>query len=273
MIKFFKNKKQLESTSIPEDTTSTPISIPPNDKLPKEEFVKLPLDELTVYKEALNYVVARTSPNSVNDIEILYPINVPKEFVNHPESEKIEIIKDHQITNINELSGEEEAILHAIYSKQVIRQEDSPLYHCLLRQVYNDFIIGEAKRISLVGEPLIIIHTLQMETELRRTGTFSNTWHFGFEGRDYRWKPTLFGSKDSDLICELIEYDLSLVGSGIGKKKKKEVIASLKRKHEDWNMIGDLCILKNAWRDVRDHRSLEIVLVLCCLIMLDIIES
>ncbi|CAG8641987.1 17660_t:CDS:1 [Funneliformis caledonium] len=272
MSTIIRNKKQSETETISEHTTSTL----PGDKLPKEECLKLSLDELAVFKEALNYVVVRTSPNSVNDIEILYPINIPKEFVVNPELEKVEIIKDdkkdvvNQIVNIPELSGEEEPILHAIYSKQVIRHGDSPLYHSILRQVYNDFIIGEAKRISLVGEPLIIIHTLQMETELRRTGTFSNTWHFDFEGRDYRWKPTLYGSKDSDLICEIIEYDLSSV---IRRKKKKEVVATLKRKHEDWNMIGDLCILTNAWRDVRDHRSLEIVLVLCCLIMLDIIES
>jgi len=78
--------------------------------------------------------------------------NYPKEFVNNPETEKLEIIGDN---NKNEkdidkpvmLSGEQQQILHEIYSKQIIKSKNSP-YQCTLKQLYNDYIIGEATRIS-----------------------------------------------------------------------------------------------------------------------------
>jgi len=38
-------------------------------------------------------------------------------------------------------------------------------------------------------------------------------------------------------------------------------------------MIGDLQILEKAWQNVKQHRDLEILLVISCLIMLDIIET
>jgi len=50
-------------------------------------------------------------------------------------------------------------------------------------------------------------------------------------------------------------------------------VATLKRKSENWEMIGDLHILENAWQDVKNHRDLEIILVIGCLIMLDVIET
>ncbi|PKC74600.1 hypothetical protein RhiirA1_408849 [Rhizophagus irregularis] len=293
MLKFFGSKKQATSatekqhktTATASTTTSTtidPISIPGDNKIipelaPLEEnqFIE---NDLFMFNKALNYVVVRTSPNS-NDIEILHPITVPKEFIINPETEKLEIIEDN---NKNEkdidkpviLSGEQQQILHEIYSKQIIKSKNSP-YQCTLKQLYNDYIIGEATRISSVGEPIITIHTPHLETKLRRTGALSNTWHFNFEEKDYRWKPTSLGAKDSDLICELIEYEVPpyTSSSGIGKKKKKELVATLKRKSENWDMIGDLQILEKAWQNVKQHRDLEILLVISCLIMLDIIET
>jgi hypothetical protein len=305
MLKFFGSKKQaateeqrkkIATASTITNTTSDPISIPGDNKFVPELAITPPAEEhhfeendLVMFKAPLNYVVVRTSPNS-KDIEILHPITVPKEFVNSPETEKLEIIKDNKNENDSKndndnknekdkdkpvmLSGEQQQILHEIYSKQIIKSK-SLQYQCTLKQIYNDYIIGEAKRVSSVGEPVITIHTPHVETELRRTGALSNTWHFNFEGKDYRWKPTLLGAKDSDLICELIEYEVPpyTSSSGIGKKKKKEAVATLKRKSESWDMIGDLHILENAWQDVSKHRDLEILLVISCLIMLDIIET
>ncbi|GBB95279.1 hypothetical protein RclHR1_02500028 [Rhizophagus clarus] len=293
MLKFFGSKKQATSTtekqhkttaaaSTTTNTTLDHVPIPDDNKIIPELAITPPLEgnrfeenDSFMFKEALNYVVVRSSPNS-NDIEILHPIAVPKEFVNNPETENLEIVEDNKNEKEKDkpvmLSGEQQQILHEIYSKQIIKSKNS-LYQCTLKQIYNDYIIGEAKRISSVGEPVITIHTPQLETELRRTGALSNTWHFKFEGRDYRWKPTLLGAKDSDLICELIEYEISPYASSSVKKKKREAVATLKRKSENWDMIGDLQILKNAWQGVEKHRNLEILLVIGCLVMLDIIET
>ncbi|CAJ0847220.1 8224_t:CDS:2 [Entrophospora sp. SA101] len=185
-----------------------------------------------------------------------------------------------------------EPIFYTIYSKSI---SNSPLYHCVLKQVYNELIIGEAKRISLVGEPIITIRSKAffLEAELRRTGAFSNTWHFDFEGKDYRWKPAQLGAKDCDLVCELVEYDispspntttpkfLSFSSSVISPspKKNKIKIATLSRNSSnsndsnDRNAIGELTIFKEAWLDVKEHRALEVLLLLGCMVMLDVIET
>src|SRR6266511_2611665 len=130
--------------------------------------------------------------------------------------------------------------------KIIIGSNNSPFYNCVLKQAYNDIIIGEVKRVSLVGEPTITIrsNTFFLKAELRRTGVFSNTWHFGFEGKDYRWKPLQLGAKDYDLACELIEYDISIKTSssadnaiitpkfltfGYSSRKNKKKIATLSR--------------------------------------------
>ncbi|RIA94967.1 ATP11 protein [Glomus cerebriforme] len=275
-----KQIKTVTAASTTATTTTEPISIPSDNKIKVPELAITPPQdylEENLFKEALNYVIVRTSPNSINDIEVLHPINVPKEYAISPETEKLEIIKDDKNEikkdKLEVLSGEEVTILHAIYFKQLINSKNTP-YQCTLKQLYNDYVIGEAKRISSVGEPTITIHTPQLETELRRTGALSNTWHFTFEEKDYRWKPTLLGAKDSDLICELIEYEIPFASSsGSCKKKNKEVVATLKRKSESWDSIGDLRILENAWFDVKNPRDLEIILVIGCLIMLDVIEA
>ncbi|CAG8800158.1 13661_t:CDS:1, partial [Cetraspora pellucida] len=84
--------------------------------------------------------------------------------------------------------------------------------------------------------------------------------------KDYRWRPSVFGAKDCDLICEWIEYEVqpSLIGSA--KKKNKVIIASLKRPEQltkdNWDVVGNLTITKTAWENVKEPRSLEIILVL-----------
>ncbi|CAG8798534.1 7597_t:CDS:1, partial [Racocetra fulgida] len=108
------------------------------------------------------------------------------------------------------------------------------------------------QQVSPSGEPTITIKSeclIGADTEFRRTGSISNTWHFDFEGKDYRWRPSVFGAKDCDLICEWIEYEMqpSLIGSA--KKKNKVIIASLKRPEltkDNWDVIGDLTITKTA---------------------------
>src|SRR6266498_5469953 len=125
MLKFFGNKKQSAAASISENSTFDKV-IPELEITPPTEEPPLCINnsEEIEFKETLNYVVVRTSQNSTSDIEILYPINVPKEFVNNPGTEKLKIInedkkeKDKAETVIveddkKELSGEEEPILHA----------------------------------------------------------------------------------------------------------------------------------------------------------------
>ncbi|CAH1757549.1 14561_t:CDS:2, partial [Entrophospora sp. SA101] len=176
-----------------------------------------------------------------------------------------------------------------IFDKDVFT--DSLTYHLARASPFS----GEAKRISLVGEPIITIRSKAffLEAELRRTGAFSNTWHFDFEGKDYRWKPAQLGAKDCDLVCELVEYDispspntttpkfLSFSSSVISPspKKNKIKIATLSRNSSnsndsnDRNAIGELTIFKEAWLDVKEHRALEVLLLLGCMVMLDVIET
>ncbi|CAG8469879.1 16993_t:CDS:1 [Dentiscutata erythropus] len=218
----------------------------------------------SVYQNSLTYLVVRKS-SSRSDIEILYPIdNVRVDETIKGTSQNCEDIY------------ESDPIYHTIYSKHIISSKTS-LYHSILKQIYNDFTILEAMQVSPAGEPTITIKSecfIGADTELRRTGSISNTWHFYFEGKDYRWRPSVFGAKDCDLICEWIEYEVqpSLIGSA--KKKNKVIIASLKRPEhltkDNWDVVGNLNITKTAWENVKDPRSLEIILVLGCLIMLDV---
>ncbi|CAG8726113.1 12322_t:CDS:1 [Cetraspora pellucida] len=227
-----------------------------------------------VYQGPLTYLVRKLSAQS--DIEVLYPIENVK--VGETAKKELQGIDQKQYTTSQNCKDtyENDPVYHTIYSKHIIPSKTS-LYRSVLKQVYNDFTILEAQQVSPSGEPTITIKSeclIGADTELRRTGSISNTWHFDFEGKDYRWRPSVLGAKDCDLICEWIEYEVqpSLIGSA--KKKNKVIIASLKRPEQltkdNWDVVGDLTITKTAWENVKEPRSLEIILVLGCLIMLDV---
>ncbi|KAF0491969.1 hypothetical protein F8M41_021799 [Gigaspora margarita] len=217
----------------------------------------------SVHQSSLTYLVVRKNSSLSSDIEILYPIDNAKVGETTKGSDQ-EHSQNYEI----------DPIYHTIYSKHIIPSRTS-LYHSVLKQIYNDFTILEARQVSLAGEPAITIKSfIGEDTELRRTGSISNTWHFEFEGKDYRWRPSVLGAKGCDLICEWIEYEVQSSLIGTAKKKNKVIIASLKRPEQitrdNWDVIGDLNITKTAWENVKDPRSLEIILVLGCLIMLDV---
>src|SRR4051795_11120516 len=121
MLKFFGSKKQAALTvekqhktaaaaGATANTTSDHISIPKDDNITHELEITLPPEEndLTLFKEALNYVVARTSPSSISDIEVLHLINIPKEFGINSGKDKIETIIDDKNGKVEALSGEVE---------------------------------------------------------------------------------------------------------------------------------------------------------------------
>ncbi|CAJ0745147.1 15449_t:CDS:2 [Entrophospora sp. SA101] len=276
-----------------ESTTSTTYSrLNCADTSNRNSQYNLNIFDKDVFTDSLTYHLARASPFS-GEVEVLYPFSIPKDNMiihdNNNDNDNEEIIKTK---NEDGKVEDNEPIFYTIYSKSI---SNSPLYHCVLKQVYNELIIGEAKRISLVGEPIITIRSKAffLEAELRRTGAFSNTWHFDFEGKDYRWKPAQLGAKDCDLVCELVEYDispspntttpkfLSFSSSVISPspKKNKIKIATLSRNSSnsndsnDRNAIGELTIFKEAWLDVKEHRALEVLLLLGCMVMLDVIET
>jgi len=278
-------------------TTNTKVSPTFQDSTTSDHNSQYDLNILDqdLFTQSLSYLLVQASPSS-NDVEVLYSFSIPEDNVMTHKS-----IREANEVNLDEDKNDNEPVFHTIYSKNIISSNNSPpFYHYVLKQAYNDIIIGEVKRVSLVGEPTITIRSdvFFLEAELRRTGAFSNTWHFGFEGRDYRWKPLQLGAKDCDLTCELIEYDLSTINTsssadnatitskfltfGYSSRKNKIKVATLSRnssnsnKHKDSNdnnTIGELVIFKETWLGVKEQRAFEVLILLSCMVMLDIIQN